>query len=222
MVAQGRRPPGRLSLPGTAGKPCRRLLRFRARHQPWRAQRTTQSCAGHVSSRPREGEAARSGGLPGGGAGPRRQARRRCAGTEGRRTCPAGDCPPAPPARSPAAQDFLARPRARLRDNDTAPRGPLMDLSWTCRRPAVDLTPRHRAGCAGQYPCHPPGESHSQMEGFQAEGGSTPYPHIALCATAPMLISGRRTGRTSSEVQKRCLPPRAAAGPEWPRGQNQA
>jgi hypothetical protein len=34
-------------------------------------RRTTQSCAGHVSSRPREGEAARSGGLPGGkGAGP--------------------------------------------------------------------------------------------------------------------------------------------------------
>ena len=28
--------------------------------------------------------------------------------------------------------------------------------------------------------------------GFISEGGSTPYPHIALCATAPKLISSRR------------------------------
>jgi hypothetical protein len=47
------------------------------------------------------------------------------AGTEGRRTCPAGDCPPAPPVPLTGGQDFLARPRARPRDNDTAPRGPL-------------------------------------------------------------------------------------------------
>ena len=95
-------------------------------------------------------------------------------------------------------QDFLARPRARPRDDSTPPRGPLMDLSWTCRRPAVDLTPRRRAGCASQIslsPAHPLCESHSRMEGFQIEGGSTPYPHIALCATAPKLISGRRTSR---------------------------
>jgi hypothetical protein len=26
------------------------------------------------------------------------------------------------------------------------------------------------------------------MEGFQIEGGSTPYPHIALCAMAPRSI----------------------------------
>ena|ERR1019366_6785309 len=59
----------------------------------------------------------------------------------------------------------------------------LMDLSWTSRRPAVDLTPRRRAGYAGQIflsPAHPRSESHSQTEGFQIEGGSTPYPHIAL------------------------------------------
>ena len=30
------------------------------------------------------------------------------------------------------------------------------------------------------------------MEGFQAEGGPTPYPHIALCATAPKSIYSRR------------------------------
>ena len=56
------------------------------------------------------------------------------------------------------------------------------------------------------------------MEGFQAEGGSTPYPHIALCATAPTSISSRRTGRMHSDVRKRCLPSRAVAGPESPRG----
>ncbi len=50
--------------------------------------------------------------------------------------------------------------------------------------------------------------------GLMSAGGSTPYPHIALCATAPKLISSRRTGRMSSDVQKRCLPPRATAGPE--------
>jgi hypothetical protein len=137
-------------------------------------------------------------------------------GTEGRRTCPAGDCPPVPPVPLTRGQDFLARPRARSRDNDSAPRGPLMGLSRACRRPAVDLTPRRRAGCAGQMsllPAHPRGESHSQMEGFQIEGGIDPYPHIALCATAPKSISSRRTGRMRSDVQKRCLPPRTAAGP---------
>ena len=144
------------------------------------------------------------------------------AGTEGRRPCPAGDCLPAPPVPLTAGQDFLVRPRARPRDNDSAPRGSLMGLSWTCRRPAVNLTPRRRAGCAGQIslsPAQPRGESHSQMEGSQIEGGPTPYPHIALCATAPKSISSRRTGRMCSDVQKRCLPPRATAGPrviQWP------
>jgi len=56
------------------------------------------------------------------------------AGTEGRRTCPAGDCPPAPPVPLTGGQDFLARPRAGPRDNDSAPRGPLMD-------PFMDLPP---------------------------------------------------------------------------------
>jgi len=60
------------------------------------------------------------------------------------------------------------------------------------------------------------------MEGFQIEGGSTPYPHIALCATAPILISSRRTGRMLSDVQKRCLPPRADAGMESFRALKQA
>jgi len=53
-------------------------------------------------------------------------------------------------------------------------------------------------------------------------GGIDPIPHIALCATAPKLISTRRTGRMFSDVQTRCLPPRAAAGPESLRGQSQA
>jgi len=44
--------------------------------------------------------------------------------------------------------------------------------------------------------------------------GSTPYPHIALCATALKSIYSRRTGRMCSDVRKRCLPPRPAAGPE--------
>jgi hypothetical protein len=60
----------------------------------------------------------------------------------------------------------------------------------------------------------PAGESHFQMEGFQAEGGPTPYPHIALCAIAPKSIYSRWIGRMRSDVRKRCLPPRAAAGPE--------
>jgi hypothetical protein len=59
-------------------------------------------------------------------------------------------------------------------------------------------------------------------EDVVSEGGSTPYPHIALCATAPKSISSRRTSRMPSDVQKRCLPPIAAAGPESSRGQNQA
>jgi hypothetical protein len=60
------------------------------------------------------------------------------------------------------------------------------------------------------------------MEGFHIEGGPTPYPHIALCATAPKSIYSRRTGRMPSDAQKRCLPPRVAAGPESLRGQDQA
>ena len=94
------------------------------------------------------------------------------AGTEGRRACP----PPAPLVPLAGGQDFLARPRARPRDSDSAPRGLLMDLSWTCRR-ALRLTARPGAappGCAGQIslsPAHPQGEGHSQMEGFQIEGG---------------------------------------------------
>jgi hypothetical protein len=51
-----------------------------------------------------------------------------------------------------------------------------------------------------------------------SEGGPTPYPHIALCATAPTSISSRRTGRMHSDVRKRCLPSRAVAGPESPQG----
>jgi hypothetical protein len=35
-------------------------------------------------------------------------------------------------------------------------------------------------------------------------------------------VTVRRTGRLLSDVQKRCLPPRVAAGPESLRGQNQA
>ncbi len=159
MVPRGPRPPGRLSLPGTAGKPCRRLPVFRARHQPWRAQRTTQSCAGHISSRPREGGAARSGGLPGRGGrgqGPGRQAGEppQPAAPQPRRTCPAGDCPPAPPVPLTGGQDFLARPRAKPRDNDTAPRGPL----WTFHGPAAGLRLTSRPGAAPgvrvKYPCH--------------------------------------------------------------------
>jgi hypothetical protein len=52
--------------------------------------------------------------------------------------------------------------------------------------------------------------------------GIDPYPHSALRATAPILISSRRTGRMLSDVQKRCLPPRAVAGPESLRAQKQA
>jgi len=210
MKPRGRRPPGRLSLPRTAGKPCRRLPVFRARHPVLLVATRAARCAARALHQPWgvhlpavRGPAA----PPAAGqsashsvrlrlhGGVMKRARRSfesfaalataggSAGTEGRRTCPAGDCPPAPPVPLTGGQDFLARPRAKPRDNDSAPRGPLMDLSWTCRRPAVDLTPRRRAGCAGQIslsPAHPRGESHTQMEGFQIEGGSTPYPHIAL------------------------------------------
>ena len=215
-------------LPGTAGKRAP-VSRFPGAPLPALANAANDSKLRRaaVSSGPREGDDARSGGLPGGGGavGPRTGVNPTAggsAGTEGWRTCPAGDCPPAWPVQLTGGQDFLARPRARPRDNDSAPRGPLMDLSRACRRPAVDLTPRRRAGCGGQIslsPAHPRGEGHSQMEGFPIEGGSTPYPHIALCAIAPTLIYSRRTGRTPSDVQKRCLPPRAAAGPgaiQWP------
>jgi hypothetical protein len=34
-------------------------------------------------------------------------------------------------------------------------------------------------------PAHPPGESHSQMEGFQGEDRHNPLPHIGPSATAP-------------------------------------
>jgi hypothetical protein len=44
--------------------------------------------------------------------------------------------------------------------------------------------------------------------GVHFGGGSAPYPHIALWATARILISSRRTGRgrMPPDVQKRCLP----------------
>jgi hypothetical protein len=181
--------------PGAApgSSPSHRAARCAAlaRHQPWRAQRTTQSCAGHVSSRPRESEAARSGGLPGRQGqqqGPRPAgdpAADGSAGTEGRRTCPAGDCPPAPLTRG---QDFLARPRARPRDNDTAPRGPLMDLSWTCRRPAANLTPRApRRVCRSDIPVTsaPAGREPLSDGGVPGRGGTDPVsPHCSMCYSA--------------------------------------
>jgi hypothetical protein len=55
--------------------------------------------------------------------------------------------------------------------------------------------------------------------GLMSAGGPTPYPHIALCATAPKSICSRRIGRMRSDVQKRSLPPTATAGPgviQWP------
>ncbi len=68
---------------------------------------------------------------------------------------------------------------------------------WTFHGPAAGLRLTRRFGAAPdvrvKYPCDQRirwGESHSQMEGFQAEGGSTPYPHIALYAVVPRLISG--------------------------------
>jgi len=42
-------------------------------------------------------------------------------------------------------QEFLARPWT-MPPAMTRHRGPLLDLSWTCRRPAVDPGPRRRAG----------------------------------------------------------------------------
>ena len=47
-----------------------------------------------------------------------------------------GDCPPAPPVPLTGGQDFLARPRAKPRDNDRctarATDGPFMDLPPLC------------------------------------------------------------------------------------------
>ncbi len=71
VPARGRRGtvPAASRFPGAAPGSSRihRAARCAARalNQPWRAQRTAQSWAGHVSSRPHEGEVARSGGLPG-------------------------------------------------------------------------------------------------------------------------------------------------------------
>jgi hypothetical protein len=54
--------------------------------------------------------------------------------------------------------------------------------------------------------------------GLMSAGGPTPYPHIALCATAPKSIYSRRAGRMRSDVQKRCLPPRQLLSGviQWP------
>jgi len=182
MVPRGRRPPGRLSLSRTAGKPCRAGFPFFGRGTSLgEGSERLKAAPGTFRDAPVKAKPHGVADCPAAGGSSRapdglqvNPTAGGSAGTEGRRTCPAGDCPPAPPVPLTRGQDSLARPRARPRDNDSAPRGPLMDLSWTCRRPAVDLTPRRRAGCAGQIslsPAHPRDESHIQMEGFQIEGG---------------------------------------------------
>ena len=145
MVPRGRRPPGRLSLPRTARKLCRRLSRFpgaaslgerseRLKAAPGTFHHAPVKANPHaVADCPPAGEQGPDGRQVNPAAGG-------SAGTEGRRTCP-----PAPLVPLTGGQDFLARPRARPRDSDSAPRGLLMDLSWTCRRPAVDRTPWRRA-----------------------------------------------------------------------------
>ena len=162
MVPRGRRPPGRLSLPGTPGN--------RAAGSPFSGRGTSlgehterlTAAPGTFHYAPVKARPHGVADCPGAGGAARAPDGRQVnpaaggsAGTEGRRTGPAGDCPPAPLVALTGGQDFLARPRARPRDNDTAPRGPLMDLSRACRRPAVDLTPRRRApGVRVKYPCH--------------------------------------------------------------------
>jgi hypothetical protein len=73
------------------------------------------------------------------------------------------------------------------------------------------------AGREVNYPCYQgvfKCESHCQLEGFQTEGGPTLYPHTALSATGPTLISRMQTVGMSPEVQKRCLQPKVVAGSE--------
>ncbi len=85
-------------------------------------------------------------------------------------------------------------PGGRARPLEAAGHGPAQD----CDGPFLDLPPANSFPSAsallrtwGQIsvvPARPRGESHSQMEGFQAEGGPTPYPHSALYAPASNVI----------------------------------
>jgi hypothetical protein len=63
---------------------------------------------------------------------------------------------------------------------------------WPFHGPAAGLRLTRRFGAAPyvrvKYPCDQRtrrGESHSQTEGFQIEGGPTPYPpHCSMCYSA--------------------------------------
>jgi hypothetical protein len=70
------------------------------------------------------------------------------------------------------------------------------------------------AGQMSLSPAHTPGESHSQIEGFQAEDRHNPLPHIALSTTA-LKSAYRNTAslstRTAAELRKLLIP----GGPEW-------
>ena len=71
-------------------------------------------------------------------------------------------------------------------------------------RPSAQAAIKNAAGyCPDGVPMQADG-------GSRRRGGPTPYPHIALCATARMLISGRRTSRMPFDVHKCCLPPSTA------------
>ena len=68
------------------------------------------------------------------------------------------------------------RLRAAVLSGQTA-----MHLSWTCGRPAVAPALQRGSERAVKYSCYQgirTGESHSQMEGFQAEGDRPHTPTV--------------------------------------------
>ena len=172
MVPRGRRPPGRFSLPRDGRETVPPMSRFPGAASALASAANDSKLRRPVSSRPVKARAHGAADCP-------------AAGEQGR-----GGRPAAPRARRAGAyaRRVTARRHRRYRSPEartswhgrvpgpgtmTRLRGPLMDLSRACHRPAADLTPRRRAGCAGQIslsPAHPRGRESLSDGGVPVEG----------------------------------------------------
>jgi hypothetical protein len=138
---------------------------------------------------------------------------------QGRPACPAGAPPGTAGTRPPRGQEFLARPHAKPRAwHDIAPaadgafEGPGASLRPTRRRHRPRRCSRREVKFL--LPAHPWSESHSQMEGSQAEDRHNPLPHITVSTTAPKSAYKNTTSlsiHTATELRKLLEPRRAGS-----------